>query len=317
MEMSEVASLHSAAPSAMPPPAVSHYESKQHAHRLHGKQRNPRNQPEVTMKAVHDSVGGPSRAAAAAEGVRQQKHSSKDDSGSAQPSKASAHGLAHTRSMTATGEVRAPCLGSEAAGNLEALFLQRGAAELTLQGSAAATQNPASTAKKESMHNKRGLVEQAPGHVKHPRHRTDTHQGHIGWLPTSSQDTTKATEDAISAGHNASSRKQEDPEISRKSGRKAAQEKPELSGSQHVLPSTIVLDIWQTYNRADPRPLSALCTCSTCQRHSRAYIHHLLQTKEILAQVLSIFEMYPILCMSVLCLLLMLAPPLMLRFATF
>ncbi len=288
MQMSEVASLHSAPPSSISQPAVSHYESKQHAHRPHGKQRNLRNQPEVTMKAVHDSVGGPSRAAAAGEGVRQQKHSSKDNSGSAQPSKAAAHALANTRSIVATGEVCAPCLGSETAGNPKGLFLQGGAAELSLRGCAAAPQYPASTAKKESMHNKRGLVEQAPGHVKHPRHRADSHQGHIGWLPTSSQDTTKATEDAISAGHNASSRKQEDPEVSRKAGRKAAQGKPALSGSQHVLPSTIVLDIWKTFNRADPRPLSALCTCSTCQRHSRAYIHHLLQTKEILAQVLSI-----------------------------
>lgn len=41
---------------------------------------------------------------------------------------------------------------------------------------------------------------------------------------------------------------------------------------------------WQRY-AADPGPLSPGCGCYTCARHSRAYVHHLLQTGEMLAQV--------------------------------
>jgi queuine tRNA-ribosyltransferase len=36
----------------------------------------------------------------------------------------------------------------------------------------------------------------------------------------------------------------------------------------------------------DEHPISTDCTCYTCQNHSRAYIRHLLQTREILASVL-------------------------------
>jgi queuine tRNA-ribosyltransferase len=37
----------------------------------------------------------------------------------------------------------------------------------------------------------------------------------------------------------------------------------------------------------DPRPLDPDCTCYTCRRYSRAYIRHLFQTGEILAQELA------------------------------
>lgn len=36
----------------------------------------------------------------------------------------------------------------------------------------------------------------------------------------------------------------------------------------------------------DKRPLVAGCSCFTCANHSRAYMHHLLHTHEMLASVL-------------------------------
>lgn len=36
----------------------------------------------------------------------------------------------------------------------------------------------------------------------------------------------------------------------------------------------------------DPRPIDERCTCPTCQGYSRAYIHHLLRTEEILGAIL-------------------------------
>lgn len=36
----------------------------------------------------------------------------------------------------------------------------------------------------------------------------------------------------------------------------------------------------------DERPLLPGCTCYACQRHTRAYLHHLLATHEMLANVL-------------------------------
>ena len=35
-------------------------------------------------------------------------------------------------------------------------------------------------------------------------------------------------------------------------------------------------------HRDDPRPLDAGCACPACRKHSRAYLHHLINTKEIL-----------------------------------
>jgi tRNA-guanine transglycosylase len=35
--------------------------------------------------------------------------------------------------------------------------------------------------------------------------------------------------------------------------------------------------------KRDPRPLEADCTCFTCRHHSRAYLHHLFRTEELLA----------------------------------
>lgn len=39
-------------------------------------------------------------------------------------------------------------------------------------------------------------------------------------------------------------------------------------------------------HRDDPRPLDETCPCPACQDHSRAYLHHLIKAKEILAAML-------------------------------
>ena len=39
-------------------------------------------------------------------------------------------------------------------------------------------------------------------------------------------------------------------------------------------------------HRLDAAPLLSGCTCFTCRMHSRAYLHHLLNTHEILAATL-------------------------------
>jgi queuine tRNA-ribosyltransferase len=43
------------------------------------------------------------------------------------------------------------------------------------------------------------------------------------------------------------------------------------------------ISLWKSCFRDDPRPIDEACPCSTCGRYSRAYIHHLLKAKEILA----------------------------------
>mgnify|MGYP001616567091 CR=1 FL=1 len=39
-------------------------------------------------------------------------------------------------------------------------------------------------------------------------------------------------------------------------------------------------------HRDDPRPLDDACACPACRKHSRAYLHHLINTKEILGAML-------------------------------
>lgn len=46
------------------------------------------------------------------------------------------------------------------------------------------------------------------------------------------------------------------------------------------------LDMWSTQHASDVSPLAPGCTCYTCTRHHRAYLHHLLQAKEMLAWTL-------------------------------
>lgn len=46
------------------------------------------------------------------------------------------------------------------------------------------------------------------------------------------------------------------------------------------------IDMWPTTYAMDLSPLVARCICYTCTKHSRAYLHHLLSAKEMLAWVL-------------------------------
>jgi len=46
------------------------------------------------------------------------------------------------------------------------------------------------------------------------------------------------------------------------------------------------VNLWNRAFRTDTRPLVPGCACPACKDHTRAYVHHLLQTHEILATVL-------------------------------
>jgi queuine tRNA-ribosyltransferase subunit QTRTD1 len=46
------------------------------------------------------------------------------------------------------------------------------------------------------------------------------------------------------------------------------------------------INLWAVRHRMDKGPLVQGCSCFTCANHSRAYIHHLLHTHEMLAGVL-------------------------------
>ncbi|KAL2825962.1 tRNA-guanine(15) transglycosylase-like protein [Aspergillus cavernicola] len=51
-------------------------------------------------------------------------------------------------------------------------------------------------------------------------------------------------------------------------------------------PLPLAEDLWSTSHTTDTDPLTASCPCYTCQNHHRAYIHHLLSAKEMLAWTL-------------------------------
>jgi queuine tRNA-ribosyltransferase accessory subunit len=46
------------------------------------------------------------------------------------------------------------------------------------------------------------------------------------------------------------------------------------------------INLWAEGYRRDAGPLLEGCTCFTCRKHSRAYVHHLLMSHEMLAHVL-------------------------------
>lgn len=46
------------------------------------------------------------------------------------------------------------------------------------------------------------------------------------------------------------------------------------------------MNLWSPVYARDRRPISEGCQCLACRQHSRAYIHHLLNTQEMLAPVL-------------------------------
>jgi queuine tRNA-ribosyltransferase subunit QTRTD1 len=45
-------------------------------------------------------------------------------------------------------------------------------------------------------------------------------------------------------------------------------------------------NLWSLKYRTDTRPLLENCACHTCAHHTRAYVHHLLQCREMTASVL-------------------------------
>jgi queuine tRNA-ribosyltransferase len=46
------------------------------------------------------------------------------------------------------------------------------------------------------------------------------------------------------------------------------------------------LNLRNARHRDDPRPIDAACTCPACANHSRAYLHHLIRSEEILGAML-------------------------------
>lgn len=46
------------------------------------------------------------------------------------------------------------------------------------------------------------------------------------------------------------------------------------------------MNLWAAAYRRDSNPLLKGCECFTCRNHSRAYVHHLLMSHEMLAHVL-------------------------------
>lgn len=51
-------------------------------------------------------------------------------------------------------------------------------------------------------------------------------------------------------------------------------------------PLDLALDLWSSDCKTDTRPLVEDCPCYTCKSHHRAYIHHLLTAREMLAWTL-------------------------------
>ncbi|KAH1905261.1 hypothetical protein KXV22_005161 [Aspergillus fumigatus] len=51
-------------------------------------------------------------------------------------------------------------------------------------------------------------------------------------------------------------------------------------------PRPLAFDLWSTSFKVDTAPLNTSCECYTCKNHHRAYIHHLLSAKEMLAWTL-------------------------------
>lgn len=274
-------------PSATLQPAVSEQSSSQHSHRLHGKQKTPRNKPAVTVKATVVLE----EAAPAGEGSGMQQSQQAPNKQTSEPMHRSDAGRGdQSRAGMAVAEELPAIYSEPASATPQTAFLGRGAAQTTLQGREPGLRQHASTGKGKHMQCKRDLATQAPSHVKHPRHWQDSHQeaaSDPSAVQTGSQHDSATTKDSIPGGADSGRVKQlknQEPEASCAA---ASEGTPEPLGGQYGLPSSIVLNMWDARHRADSCPLSAHCACSTCQRHSRAYIHHLLKTKEILAQVQS------------------------------
>jgi queuine tRNA-ribosyltransferase len=62
-------------------------------------------------------------------------------------------------------------------------------------------------------------------------------------------------------------------------------EGPNININTHI-DMPLGIDLWSTTHATDLSPLTQNCTCYTCTRHHRAYVHHLLQANEMLAWTL-------------------------------
>ncbi|CAM9826311.1 unnamed protein product [Discosporangium mesarthrocarpum] len=61
---------------------------------------------------------------------------------------------------------------------------------------------------------------------------------------------------------------------------------PQNEPKADQIPQEWTLNLQDLAFSEDARPLMVGCTCPCCSSHSRAYVHHLLKTKDLLAQVL-------------------------------
>ena len=58
----------------------------------------------------------------------------------------------------------------------------------------------------------------------------------------------------------------------------------------HIFTSQGVINMNNAKYKLDERPLDEACDCPTCRRHSRAYIHHLIKSGEMLAMRLTVMH---------------------------
>ena len=58
----------------------------------------------------------------------------------------------------------------------------------------------------------------------------------------------------------------------------------------HIFTSQGVINMNNAKYRLDERPLDEACDCPTCRKHSRAYIHHLIKSGEMLAMRLTVMH---------------------------
>ena len=58
----------------------------------------------------------------------------------------------------------------------------------------------------------------------------------------------------------------------------------------HLLTMAGIININNARYKDEEGPIDPACSCSTCKRHSRAYISHLFRAKEMLAMRLSVIH---------------------------
>lgn len=58
----------------------------------------------------------------------------------------------------------------------------------------------------------------------------------------------------------------------------------------HIFTSDGIINMNNAKYRLDERPLDSNCDCPTCRRHSRAYLHHLFKSGEMLAMRLAVMH---------------------------